>query len=225
MDCRTASCLLFILVFSLPLLGQEQGARKILDLSEADQIAFITSTIDQGFPEDRADQMTMLLINRSALTVPLIETKLEETLKSEHPSKNFIDVATEMIAYAGDEQSLRAISKLLAIDEKRFGRLVGRTLGNSMNWRNPFTVAYRAFEMGDDAVARYTVAWSESALSSDRMKHVWAEAMLNRYGKVPSQAEWAQDPLASRLKPPQGEQLRESVMRFAAEARSKRERQ
>ena len=52
--------------------------------------------MDQGFPEDRSDQMTMLLINRSAVVVPLIVARLEEVLKSANPSNDFIDIASEM---------------------------------------------------------------------------------------------------------------------------------
>lgn len=149
-----------LLILALPLLyrqvhalGQAPPGRNVLDLSDREQITFITSTMDEDFPEDRADRMTMLIINRSSLTIPLIEKRLEETLKSDHPSKKFIDVASEMIAYAGDQQSLLAISKLLKIDEKKFGPLVARTLDNALNWRNPFTLAYSALDMGDEDLA------------------------------------------------------------------------
>jgi hypothetical protein len=231
MDYRISSYIAVILATSplyvgqRPAYGQEAIARQILDLSVADQIAFITSTMDQGFLQERSGQMTMLIINRSALTVPLIEARLEEVLKSPSLSENFIDIASEMIAYAGDEQSLRAISRLIAIDEGRFGRLVGRTLDNSTNWRNSFTVAYRGIEIGDEAITRHILAWTETALASDRMKQRWAEAMLDRYGKVPGQAEWAQDPLASRIKREDLATLRERVMRLAADVWEKPKRQ
>src|ERR1035441_454805 len=79
--------------------GQEVvPARAILDLSEGEQIAFINRTMDLGFPENRADQMTMLIINRSALTLPLIEAKLEKALKSTPPAKGFVETASAMIA-------------------------------------------------------------------------------------------------------------------------------
>jgi hypothetical protein len=113
------------------------AARIILERAEAEQAAFIMETIGQGFPEVRADQMTILIINRSGLAVPLIDAKLEEALMYGKQPKRFIDIASEMISYAGDEQALWAIGKLLAIDESRFGRLVGRTLDNAGNWRNP----------------------------------------------------------------------------------------
>jgi len=130
-----------------------------------------------------------------------------------------------MVAYAGDEEALRAISKLVRIDETSFGYLVGRTLDNAGNWRNPFTVAYRGLELRDEVISRYTMAWAESALASNRMRRVWAEAMLDRYGKVPGDLEWASDPIASRLKAGASSDLRQSVSGLAMEAQKRRERQ
>jgi hypothetical protein len=206
--------------------GQEviPPARAVLDLSEGEQIAFINRTMDLGFPEDRADQMTMLIINRSALTSPLIEAKLEEALKSTPAPKGFVETASEMITYAGDERALRAVSKLVALDENRFGRLVGRILDNAGNWRNPFNVVYGGLEIGNEAISRHIVVWVESALASNRMQRAWAEAMLDRYGKVPGGAEWATDPIVFQLNGRALPELRQSVVRFAAEAQSKRER-
>jgi hypothetical protein len=224
MDCNRCLSLAFLFsVLQALSVGQIPPARQVLEMPESDQIAFVISTINQGLPEDRAEQMTMLIINRSQLVAPLLEAAIEGALREPSPASRLIDIASEMIAYAGDEQSLRAVSKLIALDERRFGHLVGRTLDNSMNWRNPFTIAYRGLGIGDPAVARYAVAWSASALSSDRMKHLWSEALLDRLGKVPDQAEWARDPLASRLPNAPDERLRQTVVRYAADAQKKRE--
>jgi hypothetical protein len=198
-------------------------ARTILDLGEREQIAFINDTMDLGFPANRADQMTMLIINRSALTLPLIEARLEKMLKFSLMPKSFVGTASEMIAYSGDEQALRAISKLMAIDETQFGPLVGRTLYNALNWRNPFTIAYQGLELTDEALSRYTAEWAELALGSNRMRRAWAEAMLDRYGKVPDESDWANDPIASKLKSGSTTELRQIVMRLARETSRKRQ--
>jgi hypothetical protein len=203
----------------------DEPARKILELTEGEQIQFVRSTLEQGLPESRADQMTMLVINRSSITLPLIEEKIEETLKQPSPPQTFVDTAAELIAYAGDEQALFAIVKLIKIDEARFARLVGRTLTHSANWRNPFALAYRSFQMGDGTVAGYTTAWAATALTSNRMQRTWAEAMLDRYGKVPGETVWATDPIASRLKDGVSPDLRQNVLRLAAEVQRRRERQ
>lgn len=201
-----------------------KDAKSVLHLSEAEQRRFVNLVLDAGFPENEGDRFSLLLVNRSALVVPILESRLEQELMELPRSGRLVELASAMIAYAGDEQALRAISKLLVVDQTRFGSLVGRTLDNAGNWRNPFTVAYRGLEMGDEAVSSHIAAWAESALASNRMQRAWAEAMLDRYGKVPSESEWTIDPIASRLKDRVSPNLRQNVLRFATEAQNKRER-
>jgi hypothetical protein len=202
-----------------------ETVKSILQMPEAEQVAFAKSVLEQHFPENEGDKFSLLLVNRSALVVPLIESRIESELRSDSRSERFIDLASAMIAYAGDQHSLRAIRKLIGIDESRFGTFIGRTLDNAGKWGNPFGVAYQALELGDETVARYATAWAEAALLSNRMQRTWAEAMLDRYGKVPGDSEWATDPIASRLKDRASPELRQSVVRFAAEAQTKRKRQ
>lgn len=223
---RRLLLLMFWLATAVSTYGQEAvlPARAILDVGESEQIAFINRTMDLGFPENRADQMTMLIINRSTITLPLIEARLEQSLKSIPVPQSFVETASEMIAYAGDESALREISKLMALDENRFGRLVGRTLDNAGSWRNAFNVAYRGLEIGDAAISGRIAEWSLSALKSNRMQRAWAEALLNRYGKVPGDSEWATDPIVSRLNDRASSEVRQSVLRFVTESQSKRER-
>jgi hypothetical protein len=196
----------------------------ILQVSDAEQVAFAKSVLEQHFPENESDKFSLLLVNRSALVVPLIESRIESELGSDSRSERFIDLASAMIAYAGDEHSVRAIRKLIDIDERRFGTFIGRTLDNAGKWGNPFGVAYQALELGDETVARYATAWAESVLTSNRMQRIWAEAMLDKYGEVPSETVWATDAIAFRLKDRASPELRQNVVRFATEAQSKRER-
>jgi hypothetical protein len=203
--------------------GDAESVKGILQMSEAEQVAFAKSVLEQHFPEDEGDRFSLLLVNRSVLVVPLIESAIETELGSASRSEWFIDLASAMIAYVGDEHSLRAIRKLIGIDERRFGTFIERTLDNAGKWGNPFGVAYQALELGDETVARYATAWVDSALASDRMQRTWAEAMLDRYGKVPGDSEWATDPIVSRLKDRASPDLRQSVMRLAEDAKRKRE--
>jgi len=149
---------------------------------------------------DLAACIAQVIINRSELTIPLILAKLEEALLTQSASARFVDTAVEMIAYAGNEESLREISRLMQIDERQFGRLVGRTLDNAANWRNPFTLAYRAFALADTSLHRHTAEWTEAALKHPSAKRLWAKAILERYGRMPGDSEWANDSIASRLK-------------------------
>jgi hypothetical protein len=201
MDCRftrSGGAMMTVLFAGLGI-AQTPAARAILDRPESEQVRFVNQAIEAGLPAERAGGMTMLILNRSALVLPLLERRVEAELRSRTPSKEFIGTATEMIAYAGDEQALRAVSRLMSIDEGRFGVLVGRTLDNASSFRNPFTVAYRGCAIGDDALARRIGLWSESALGSARMQRVFREAMAAEYGHAPGDAEWAGDAIASRI--------------------------
>jgi hypothetical protein len=202
-----------------------ETVKSILRASEAEQAAFTKSVLEQHFPEKEGDRFSLLLVNRSALVVPLIESKIEAELGSASPAEQFIDLASAMIAYAGDEHAVRAISKLIRVDERRFVTFIGRTLDNAVKWGNPFGVVYQALDLGDSTVTGHTTAWAEAALTSNRMQRTWAEAMVVKYGKVPDESVWATDPIASRLKGRASPELRQSVLRFAAEAQKQREKQ
>jgi hypothetical protein len=54
------------------------------------------------------------------------------------------------------------------------------------------------------------------------MKRLWAEAMVERYGGIPTETEWAGDPIASRLKSSLAESLRQEISWLAREALDKR---
>jgi hypothetical protein len=117
-----------------PAPAQESLANRILRMSEVEQIAYTSSALNHGLPADETGPLVMLILNRSSLVLPMMERKIEEVLNCASPPdcftnktvdpKRFVDLAAASIAYAGDEQALKEISKLIAIDEKRFGPLV-----------------------------------------------------------------------------------------------------
>jgi hypothetical protein len=208
--------------------------------SEADQAAWLGPTLDRGVLTDVGDYLTVLVMSRSSVAVPLIERKIEEVLKSGSPAacfsdrsvdpKRFIGLATDLVAYAGDENALRAISKLMEIDEERFGPLVGTALWHSYaSPRNPLSVAYSGFKIGDPAVSRRIADWVEALLTSTksptavaRLKQEWADAMVDKYGGAPTDLQWATDPIASRLKPQFAETLHNDMIRLTMDALQKR---
>jgi hypothetical protein len=218
--------------------GQETLAWRILKWSEADQVSWINSTLDKGMPLDLGGVMNMLVLNKSSLTLPLIEKKIEEVLHSASPlecftnkevdPRYFVDIAALTITEAGDEQALREAGKLIKLDDKRFGKLVDRTLGHAQNRRNPFTLAYRGFEIGDPALDEKIMAWAEEQLANKdqyaivEVRRFWAEALLDKYRGVPVSSEWASDPIVSRLRAPQAASLHNEMIRFTSEAFEKR---
>lgn len=243
--------------------GRAQGppdspSWRLMRAAEAEQIEAINSALDKGAPPELVDHITLLLLNKGSLVLPLIEKKIEQVLKATSPldcfiDKNvdpqrFVDLMGATIAWTGDGEALKQISKLIKLDEKRFGGLVERTLGSARDYaksRNPFVVAYRGFAIGDPAIDQRIVAWAESRLSPDdrdperevasrrlgippapplsaEMKRMWAEAMLDQYGGVPTELQWLRDPLASRLKVALSQTLHTEVFTLARDAWQKR---
>jgi hypothetical protein len=199
------------------------GAREVLRWPEEEQIAFVKTALERGLPEADGDRFSLLLVNRSGLVVPHIQTTVENELRRSPRSERLIDLASATITYAGDEESLRAVSKLIAIDEKRFESLVGRTLDSAVTWKNPFSVAYAGLQLDNDALSQRIVTWCETVLASDHMKRLWGSAMADKHGRVLTPLEWSNDPLASRLPKAVSDKLRDSVTRYATEASVNRE--
>jgi hypothetical protein len=221
--------------------GEDMRGDRILHMSEAEQIAYVNSDLSKGMPVDQYGPLGMLVLNRSSLVLPMLERKIEEVLRSPTPLDCFtdktvdpshvVDLAAATIAYAGDEEALKEISKLIALDEKRFGMLVRNTLVAAQNRRNPFVVAYGGLEIGDPATDKRIAEWigpqfdggyDDSEFRQAQLRRWWADAMLEKYGRAPNEANWADDPIASRIKPELAASLRSEILQLAAEAFEKR---
>src|SRR5262249_32405793 len=131
----------------------------ILKVSEAEQVAFIRSALDQCIPPDLGGALTMLVLNKSSLTLHLIEERIEEVLNASKslvcPSNRqmdtavFINLAVSAMIYAGDVEALKQLAKLMMLDEQRFGAYVGLALINAATFRNPFSVAYGGIDLAN----------------------------------------------------------------------------
>jgi hypothetical protein len=224
----------------LPLLGAqdtEPMSRRILKWSEADQIAWVNSYLREGASAP-TEPLAMLVVNRSSLAVPILENEIENILHSTSPHEllsdpsadpqKVVNIAAGMIEYAGDEHSLEAASKLMKIDGTRFGDVVHSSLLYSGARRNPFTVAYRGFEIGDPEVDKRIVEWADERLKIGdkygraKVMQWWAEAMAEKYNGVPDASQWARDPIVSRLDPAKDAALHDEMLPLTAEAEQKR---
>jgi hypothetical protein len=220
------------LVAVLVIHAQEPPSSRILKSTEAEQTAWLKSYLDHGMQP--SDVLSMLVLNKSSLALPLIEEKIEEVLHSPSPRECFSDqsvdpqafvgLAASMIAYAGDAQALREIGKLVKIDPNLFGRLVEDTLGHAESFRNPFAVAYQGLELSDPLLTQHIGAWVEAQLASrspialGRVKDMWAEAMVVRYSGVPTESQWMTDPIVTKLKTPTAGTIHNDMIRKSAEA-------
>ena len=194
----TASLTLALLVCEGPAWGQgpvDSPSRRLLRASEAEQVAAVNLALDKGLPPEQGDVVGPLFLNKRSLTLPLVEAKIEQVLRSAAPKECFTDkaadperfiiVAAATIATAGDEEALRQIAKLIKLDEKRFGGFVGRTLDNSKDYaeaHNPFVVAYLGLALGDPVLDQRIAAWAELRLSTDPRERAGAEAVARKLG-------------------------------------------
>ncbi|MGA2116420.1 MAG: hypothetical protein ABSH56_16885 [Bryobacteraceae bacterium] len=216
-------------------------------MSDAEQTALAKSIVDQGVPTAKTgDVIAILAKGRSSLILPLIEQKLEEVVKSPDPRECFVDKSLDIpstvitlwsvIAYPGNRQALLEASKLLKLDEKRFGPMVGHIVYAAMAEEREFTVANQGFDLGDPAIDKRIVPVMEDLIEKELpqignplfenvpgARHKWAEALVDRYGGAPTELQWATDPLASRLKPALRDAFTYDVFRYAKEAAAKRE--
>jgi hypothetical protein len=204
-------------------------------MSDADQVAFTSEYLDQGLGGSQGDVLAVLIANRSSLILPVIERKIEEVLKSPNPAecftrkgvdpKAFVGFARAAIAYAGDEQALRATVRLLKLDDKEFDRMVEWALQRNIS-TNPFTLAYWGFEMGAPAVDTRIARWVEQTLANripeypggpPSLERQWAAVLVERYAGVPVHEQWQNDPVVSRLKPEFAASRHDAVYGFALE--------
>lgn len=59
-----------------------EGATDVLRFSAAKQRQFVNAVFDAGFPEKDGDAFSLLLVNRSALVVPLLASRVEHGAKA-----------------------------------------------------------------------------------------------------------------------------------------------
>ncbi len=218
----------------------EKHPRRMLAMSDKDQIALAQSALDRGIPYEQREALRALAITHSSLILPLIEAKVEAVLKSPEQIEPNVDIslrpdryivtAMGIIAYAGDEEALKQLAKLMktaGFAKLQLQDLVSSTLGWAGERGNPFALAYRGLEMGDTDVDKPIIAWAERRLAEPSLNQTkdprrqLAKAMVNRYGALPTPEQWAKDPLVSRLKP----SLAESVPTSSASLPRHRKRE
>jgi hypothetical protein len=209
-------------------------------MSDAEKAAYTNSAFDQGLTPGMVADLGVLVRIRSAVVLPVLERRIEEALKSPSPIDCFVDktvdplkvinIAAGIIAYAGDENALREFGKLLALGkmmgshEQLLRLMINSTLRRAAEYQNPFSVAYRGFDIGDPTVNDGIAGWARLQFEDEaenrqaELKHLWAEAMVEKYGHAPNEVDWANDPLATRMKSTLAWSVLDEVFRLGAEA-------
>ena len=203
-------------------------------MTDSEIVAYVDMRMKEGLRVDEYDRMGTLILSRSSLVLPVMEKRIEEVLKSPAPLGLFTDrtvdpdkfvvVATAMICSAGNEYAMAELSKLVALDERRLEPLVRNLLYAAINHANPFEVAYQGLELGNPALNKGILDWI--ALESNppgrpragKFAEWWAQALVERYGGVPTETQWIKDPIASQLDSQLVNSLHDEVFRLAAAA-------
>lgn len=234
-----------------PPLNSVEFYERVKAMGDSERVAMAKLIMDKGVPVGEPNTILqplgLLAEWHSSLILPVIEAKIEEILRSPNPRDAFTDKAvdvprTEMmlssiIASVGDQQALREASKLLKIDAKRFDDMVEATMDYAMGDGREFALAYQGFELGDPEIDKRILAVLDNLIGKEVPKvgnpiyrdatgplSHWGEALVDRHGGMPTEAQWSADPIASHLKSDARRILHNDVMRFAADAVQERAR-
>lgn len=218
--------------------SQETFVKRVLQMTPAEQAAVVKAALDQGLPEkaDVTEGLIVLVRSNSGLAIPAIEARIEEVLHSPDPSNLFttpgvkpewfVATAAGTIAYAGNRDALASIDRLLRSDRKRFGHLVSEALYSALTFGNPFRVVYQGYDIASPDLNLLISEWASKVLSAPSAPYVehrqLAEAMIDRYGAIPTESQWNADAIVTRLPPERALAMHDHVMKLAADAWAKR---
>ncbi|MCL4841156.1 MAG: hypothetical protein KJZ79_04925 [Bryobacteraceae bacterium] len=201
MLCPRIALILTLLAWGIAHAQQIPTSRQIVEYSQAQAEALIQEAINQEFSPVLVDRLAVLLVNRPAEFVPRLAAYIASQYRIDAAvrEERLFTTAASLVAYTGDAAALRAVEELIALDQERFTPLVQSTLNNAQNWRNPYDVAYRAAETGNEVIRGELRKWLQSRVESTVSHRFWAVAMNERYPGGLSEAVFERDPLVSML--------------------------
>ncbi len=114
--------------------ADEGFAQRVLRMSDAEQVAAVRAYLDAGAPVGQEQGIFGLAMAHSELILPVLERKVEEVLRAQDPMDCFtnkntrpdsvIALVVSMITHSDGDPAMKELAKLVALDEKRFGREV-----------------------------------------------------------------------------------------------------
>ncbi len=183
----------------------------------------LSIVLDRDYSHQAADELLTFAIQHSDVAVPELKRRLiAYSQQSRKTLAGNAAIHADALAYVANALAVDALCDLCAGNADLFCPYLERSLDYVEGRLNPFTLAYRAIAKPEAEVQGATIHWADSMIGFPHFRQRLAEAMLERYGKVPGETEWATDPIASRLKDRASPDLRQSVVRFVTEAQRKR---
>ncbi|MBI4469799.1 MAG: hypothetical protein HY650_10825 [Acidobacteria bacterium] len=166
---------------------------------------FLRGVADRGLPDELADPLYVIAINRSDLVSAELLPRVEAELKQQPSAsrERLIENMADAIAYGGDERSLDTLLHLAEIDTSRFAPtiplLLRYTFGRDVTGQNSFSLAYYAFGKTNQVVDQAILRWVEDYGSTHNGVRYWAEAIVKLNKGRPSEEKLLTDPIISRL--------------------------
>lgn len=174
--------------------------------------------------EDR-DELYILAIQHSKIMVSELVSRMEAQLADGASDGKLVARLSDILAYAGDETAVDALSRLCAQHQAPFGYYIERTLDYAGSRRNPYTLAYYTLEKGNAEVVPYVMSWVRASLPVPHFRRAWARALFDRYKGIPPESDLPKDPIVSRLSdglPPEVRNELVAVARDAAKSDDRR---
>jgi hypothetical protein len=208
------------------LIGQETPNRDAEQSRvQAEIKAKVTTALERDYWNQPTDELLMLAIQHSEVAVPELKRWLRAyNQKAPKKLEGNPAIHADALAYVANALAVDALSDLCIENPSLFCPYLQRTFDYAEGRMNPFTLAYLVIARPETVVQETAIRWANSMIGFAHFQQRLGEAILDKYGKVPSDSEWATDPLSSRLKSEVSSELRQRVLHYAAEAERKRER-
>ena len=209
MACRMV-CIISLLIFEVQIARSQQSGvtlAPLLQRSDAELRKYVEQYLDDKsslWHRDRDGKKTVDIGQLVSLTrtkpwvLPMLEDRLDGWLKAPETNKHLIQPISYAIVEEGTQRGLDAIVRLFS------GRAEEPTLvklallsGFDYAFHNHYTLWYHALD-SSDIVVRETAENILGEMATDRTDHrlrQWADALVDRYGHVPTELELLTDPL------------------------------
>lgn len=241
MDCRKFLCDSFIrgrffrMIFAVVLCATlfsviETGAPQSLPqihprtVSDSETRDYVQVAIALGLPSEEQDILAFLALNKSYIVVPAIKQRIGKLMKEQRASGELFHKLADILAYAGNEDALQALSELGNNSPSIYGEVVERVFDYSSSRQNPFDLVYRALAFNSPLLDRSAASWVTKRISYKGAIEQWHAAMAHREGAVSEQT-LAVDPLLRLLSADSSVRAREGLLEEAkarsADAKSK----
>lgn len=177
---------------SLP--GSFSPTSEVVGLDDGGVESFVMDSVSQGLPDERMDDLYLLIRARGTMVIPLLEGELHRALRTDAEAQELSTRRMlDAIAYAGNEDGLAALAKLESLSPKAVQVYTEKLLSHARSSRNPFELAYVASAQDHaGSVSQGLRSWIRRTTEDSHAWAEWADAIERRMG---NREVFSEDPL------------------------------